>query len=162
MKFFPTGLLTIKISLNLLLQFHLSKLKSECGDNIPMLWVSWQTLFNLVEKKKLFGDKIFWRIFLLKKNTCCQQQSNWFWGIPNWRLSLEEKTHHPNPLWYKLVVILNVSNLYFTSIKGLNLLISFNSTLLQVLKKSELFLSNYQKSAKHNSAAHTHFASSSS
>lgn len=40
--------------------FHLSKQKSEC-DNIPK-WVSWQTLFNLVEENFAWSHKIFWRI----------------------------------------------------------------------------------------------------
>ena len=55
--------------------FHLSKQKSEC-DNIPK-WVSWQTLFNLVEEN--FGHTksseeflFFFSFELWKKNTVLQ------------------------------------------------------------------------------------------
>ena len=102
--------------------FHLSKQKSEC-DNIPK-WVSWQTLFNLVEEN--FGhtkssEEFLFFFFLLNSerkilyfNSQQQQQSasarGGLWAISpmKWTLKLiwgiwsEKKTIPP---LYKLVVI---------------------------------------------------------
>ena len=130
----------------------------QCFEFLGKLCSIWWKRRNFLETKSS-EEFFFWGKIPAASNKAIDFEE---FQIEDYHWKKEEENHPANPLSYKLVVILNASNLYFTSIKGLNLLISFSSTLLQFQKKPELFLSNYQKSAKHNRGAHTHFVSSSS